>query len=78
MRTAEQPDWAMALATLVRTRRKQLRLTQKDTANLAAVGADFLYDLEQGKPTLRLSTLMQVLEVLGIDVKFELRRGAVS
>lgn len=78
MRSAGPPSWAINLGQLARKRRKQLGLTQRDTAELAGVGIDFLYDLERGKPTVRLSALMQVLEVLGIDVNFVPRMGAVT
>jgi y4mF family transcriptional regulator len=60
------PTWAVALGAEVRRRRTQLRLTQKELADLASCGPDFLYDLERGKPTVRLDKLVPVLEVLGL------------
>jgi y4mF family transcriptional regulator len=50
----------------VRRRRKQLRLTQHQLAELAQCGPDFLYDLERGKPTVRLDKLVTVLETMGL------------
>jgi HTH-type transcriptional regulator / antitoxin HipB len=60
------PTWAVALGAEVKRRRTQLRLTQKELADLASCGPDFLYDLERGKPTVRLDKLVPVLEVLGL------------
>lgn len=75
-RSAESvPLWARQLGAAVRHRRKLLRLTQKQLAELSGCGPDFLYDLERGKPTLRLEKLVAVLEALGLklEVKVEPR-----
>lgn len=64
------PEWAVRLGGEVRQRRKALRLTQQALAELAKCGPDFLYDLERGKPTIRLDKLVPVLETLGLT--FEL------
>ena len=69
------PPWALELAAEVRRRRKQLRLTQKELADLSSCGPDFLYDLERGKPTVRLDKLVPVLEVLGLRFKLEPRQA---
>jgi y4mF family transcriptional regulator len=67
------PEWALELGREVRRKRKMLRLTQKELAELARCGPDFLYDLERGKPSVRLDKLMPVLEVLGLTFKLEPR-----
>ena len=65
--------WAVDLGAQIRRKRKVLRLTQKELADLSNCGSDFLYDLERGKPTVRLDKLMAVLEVLGLKLKLESR-----
>ena len=70
------PPWALELAAEVRRRRKQLRLTQKELADLASCGPDFLYDLERGKPTVRLDKLVPVLQVLGLRFTLSPRPAA--
>jgi HTH-type transcriptional regulator / antitoxin HipB len=65
------PAWAAELGAAVREKRKALRLTQKELAELAQCGPDFLYDLERGKPTVRLDKLVPVLEMLGLRFKVE-------
>lgn len=58
----------VALAESLRARRKALRLTQIELSRLSGTGPDFVYDVERGKPTLRLDKLLQVLEVLGLEL----------
>lgn len=65
------PEWPQHLAAAARGRRKTLKLTQLALAELAGVGADFVYDLERGKATLRLDKVMQVFEVLGLQLAIE-------
>jgi y4mF family transcriptional regulator len=50
---------------LVKKRRDQLGLTQKDLAERAGVGLRFIRDLEQGKETLQLNKVNQVLALFG-------------
>jgi y4mF family transcriptional regulator len=54
-----------ALISFVKTRRKALALTQRDLADRAGVGLRFVRDLEQGKQTLRLDKVDQVLSLFG-------------
>ena len=53
------------LASFVKQRRRALSLTQPDLANRAGVGLRFIRELEQGKPTLRLDKVNQVLALFG-------------
>lgn len=60
------------IARMVRYCRKQSGLSQKELAKLADVGKTVVFDLEKGKKTVQLNTLLKVLDVLNIKVKFEL------
>ena len=53
------------LVAFVKRRRKQLGLTQVDLADRAGVGLRFIRDLEQGKLTLRMDKVNQVLALFG-------------
>lgn len=53
------------LIDFVKTRRNQLGLTQKDLAERAGVGLRFIRDLEQGKDSLQLDKVNQVLALFG-------------
>jgi y4mF family transcriptional regulator len=53
------------LIDFVKTRREQLGLTQQELADRAGVGLRFVRDLEQGKESLRLDKVNQVLALFG-------------
>ncbi len=53
------------LGTFVKQRRKRLRLTQRDLADRAGVGLRFVRELEQGKATLRMDKVNQLLALFG-------------
>ena len=53
------------ISTFVKQRRKSLGLTQKDLSIKAGVGLRFIRDLEQGKVTLRIDKVNQVLMLFG-------------
>ena len=56
------------IPSFVKERRKQLRLTQPELAMRAGVGLRFVRELEQGKKTLRLDKVNQVLALFGAEV----------
>ncbi|SFH31766.1 helix-turn-helix transcriptional regulator [Pontibacter chinhatensis] len=58
----------MQLNEFVKERRKQANLTQPELAVKAGVGLRFIRDLEQGKETLRLDKVNQVLQLFGHQV----------
>ena len=58
----------MNIASFVEERRKQLKLTQTELAMRAGVGLRFIRELEQGKSTLRLDKVNQVLALFGAEV----------
>lgn len=53
------------LVPFVKQMRKQFGLTQVDCALKAGVGLMFLRDLEQGKKSLRMDKVNQVLQLFG-------------
>ena len=60
-----------ALAAAVLAARKRLGLTQPQLALAAGVGVRFIVDLEAGKPTIRLATLLKVLNAWGGSLAVE-------
>ena len=77
-RSPPAPEWARELGAEVRRKRKVLRLTQQELADLSGCGPAFLYDLERGKPSVRLDKLVPVLEMLGLKLKLEPRVAGES
>lgn len=53
------------LIQLVKVKRKEHNMTQEDLADRAGVGLRFIRELEQGKTTLRLDKVNQVLSLFG-------------
>ena len=56
------------LANYVKEIRKKFNLTQIDLAEKSGVGLRFIRDLEQGKQTLRMDKINQVLNLVGKEV----------
>jgi len=53
------------LIEFIRERRRSMGFTQRDLADRAGVGLRFIRELEQGKPSLRLDKVNQVLALFG-------------
>ena len=58
----------MKLNDFVKEKRNAARLTQPELAEKAGVGLRFVRDLEQGKETMRLDKVNQVLQLFGYQV----------
>lgn len=58
----------MQLNEFVKDKRSASKLTQPELAEKAGVGLRFLRELEQGKETLRLDKVNQVLKLFGYQV----------
>lgn len=58
----------MTLSEFVKEKRNATKLTQPELAEKAGVGLRFVRDLEQGKETVRLDKVNQVLELFGFQV----------
>ncbi|MCF2504845.1 helix-turn-helix transcriptional regulator [Dyadobacter sp. CY107] len=55
-------------STFLKQKRKALALSQEELSQKAGVGLRFVRDLEQGKQTLRLDKVNQVLALFGKEV----------
>ncbi len=58
----------MPLRTFVKEKRNAAKLTQAELAEKAGVGLRFVRDLEQGKESLRVDKVNQVLKLFGHEV----------
>ncbi|MDE5875861.1 MAG: helix-turn-helix transcriptional regulator [Muribaculaceae bacterium] len=56
------------LGKYVKEKRKEFGLTQVDLSQKSGVGLRFLRELEQGKKTLRLDKINQVLALFGSEM----------
>ncbi len=57
-----------AIALFVKERRKKLGLTQSDLAEKSGLGLRFVRELEQGKETVRLDKINQLLALFGHEL----------
>jgi len=61
------------IGAAVRSKRKGDGLTLVDAAGLCNVNYRFLSNLENGKPTVRLDKVLQVLAALGLELEIKER-----
>lgn len=57
-----------SLNEYVKTKRRMLGLSREEFAQKAGVGLRFLRELEQGKETLKMDKVNQVLNLLGMQL----------
>jgi y4mF family transcriptional regulator len=57
--------------SIIKKTRKAAGLSQKELADLAGVGKTVIYDIENGKETIRFNTLLSVCNALNIN--FEIK-----
>lgn len=59
------------IGDIVRYHRKRSGLTQAELAKLAGVGKTAIFDIERGKESVQLNTLIKALDVLNIRIKLD-------
>jgi HTH-type transcriptional regulator/antitoxin HipB len=59
---------SVELGAVIREQRKRLTLKQLDLAGLGNTGNRFIVDLENGKPTVQLQKVLDLMDLLGLEV----------
>lgn len=59
---------SVELGVVIREQRKRLALKQLDLAGLGNTGNRFIVDLENGKPTVQLQKVLDLMDLLGLEV----------
>jgi len=59
---------AVEIGKLVRETRKAQGISQEQLAGVANTGVRFVSDLENGKPSIQVDKMIQVLEALGLGL----------
>lgn len=72
----ERAAGATALGTLIRARRRALNLRQSELADLAGVSERFVHTVENGKLTVQLDKLVDLLDAVGLHL--QVRRGGAA
>ncbi len=62
---------AKQIGKMIRYHRKRSGLTQQRLGQLARLGKTVVFDIENGKLSIKLSTLLKLLEVLNIKIDFQ-------
>ena len=64
------------LGKSIKVRRKTLRITQPVLAEMAGISVNTLYKIERGQANPTLKVLNKLAEVLGMDLKLEVKTSA--
>jgi y4mF family transcriptional regulator len=59
---------SLSIHEFIKSRRKALGLPREELAQKAGVGLRFLRELEQGKQTLKMDKINQVLKLMGMEL----------
>lgn len=58
------------LGSIIRFHRKKAQLSQEELGKLGGLGKTVVFDIENGKSSIRFDTLLKILYVLNIRIEF--------
>ncbi|MCG6189864.1 helix-turn-helix domain-containing protein [Maribellus maritimus] len=58
----------------IKERRKVLRITQPDLAEMAAISINTLYKIERGQANPTIQVLNKITDILGMELKLEVKQ----
>lgn len=61
----------MTIAEIVLLHRKAAGLSRRELAMFSGVGKTVIYELEHGKETVRLDTLLSIFRTLNISIRYD-------
>lgn len=64
----EKLQTVLAIGELIRKTRKAQKISQATLAGLSSVGTRYISDLENGKETIQIQKLLNVLNALGLGL----------
>lgn len=67
-----------SLGETIRKRRKELSITQPHLAELAEISTNTLYKLERGKGNPSLEVINKLADVLGMELRLEVKKTTLS
>lgn len=65
----------LEIGKTIKTRRKQLRITQPDLAEMAEISVNTLYKIERGQANPTLKVLEKILDILGMDIQIDVKKN---
>lgn len=64
----------MDIKEVIRVQRKKLGISQQDLAEMAEVSPSTIKQIEVGNANPSLSTIEKIMEVLGMEIRYEVRK----
>ena len=64
----------MKIQEVMKLQRKALGITQQDLADMSEIAISTIKKIESGKGTPSLSTVEKIMDILGMEVKYEIRQ----
>ncbi|MCK5760262.1 MAG: helix-turn-helix transcriptional regulator [Candidatus Delongbacteria bacterium] len=61
------------LANIIRDRREVLKITQEHLAELSGIGLRTLKSIETGNGNPTLDTIIKIIEILGLELKLDIK-----
>ena len=65
----------MDIKEVMRAQRKKLGISQQDLAEMAEVSPSTIKQIEVGNANPSLSTIEKIMEVLGMEIRYEVRKN---
>jgi transcriptional regulator with XRE-family HTH domain len=64
----------MKIQEVMKLQRKALGITQQDLADMSEIAISTIKKIESGKGNPSLSTVEKIMDILGMEVKYEIRQ----
>ena len=64
----------MSIGTIIKKRRSLLGISQQDLSDYSGVGISTVKDLERGVGNPSLLTLQKMLDVVGLEISFQVKK----
>ena len=64
----------MKIQEVMKLQRKALGITQQDLADMSEIAISTIKKIESGKSNPSLSTVKKIMDILGMEVKYEIRQ----
>lgn len=64
----------MGIKDVLKSRRETLGISQVDLAEMSGVGLATIKDIERGKGNPSLATVSKLLDVLGMEIEYKVRK----
>jgi transcriptional regulator with XRE-family HTH domain len=62
------------IGQLIQQRRDNMRITQKQLAEMADIGINTLYKIETGQANPTLESLQRIIDVLGMEITLQVKK----